>query len=239
MDSSPLKGSWVTFDGGDGAPVDAWVVMPAGTAKAPVVIVVHEIFGLTDWARSVTVKFASEGFIAVAPDFLTGKAADGRGGTRAIPEDQRRGINSALNLEEVSRRIGAAAKWALARPRSGVKYGVVGYCWGGGAAFDHATRSSDVSASVVYYGAAPEASRLASIRAPVLGLYGGADARINGGIPATESEMKRLGKRYDVNIYDGASHAFLKNQSGQDGANLAATKGAWPANLAFLRELLR
>ncbi|NLD94207.1 MAG: dienelactone hydrolase family protein [Fibrobacter sp.] len=239
MDSSPLKGTWVTIDAGENDMLDAWVVMPKGNAKAPVVIVVHEIFGLTDWARSVTVKFADEGFIAVAPDFLTGKASDGKGGTRMIPEDQRRGINSSLSLDDVSRRIEAAATWATNQKRSMGKYAVVGYCWGGGATFNHATRSSKVAASVVYYGAAPAIEKLSTINAPILGLYGGADNRINVGIAATETEMKRLNKRYDVHVYDGASHAFLKNQSGQEGANLKATEKAWPTNLAFLRELLK
>ena len=115
---------------------------------------------------------------------------------------------------------------------------MVGFCWGGSTSFAFAVDYADLDAAVVYYGTSPPTETLASVRAPVLGLYGGADNRVNSTIPAAQAELDRLGKRYEVNIYDGAGHGFLGRQSGQDGANQAASKGAWPATISFFRELL-
>ena len=114
----------------------------------------------------------------------------------------------------------------------------MGFCWGGSTSFAFAVDYGDLDAAVVYYGTSPPTEALSSIRAPVLGLYGGADNRVNSTIPAAQAELDRLGKRYDVNIYDGAGHGFLGRQSGQDGANRAASEGAWPATISFFRELL-
>jgi carboxymethylenebutenolidase len=114
---------------------------------------------------------------------------------------------------------------------------VIGFCWGGGRSFLHATHAPTLAASVVYYGSPPNADQLAAIRAPVLGLYGGADARINATIPATDSAMKRLGKSYEYHIFDGAGHGFLRGQENSE-ANAKAAQAAWPMTVAFLKAKL-
>jgi carboxymethylenebutenolidase len=95
----------------------------------------------------------------------------------------------------------------------------------------------ELDAAVVYYGTSPE-SGYDRIQAPVLGLYGGADNRVNATIPAAEEAMKALGKGYEPHVYEGAGHGFLRQQSGQEGANLRATEQAWPRTVAFFREHL-
>ena len=237
--SSPRHGEWVRYDAGMGDMVDAWVVYPERKDKAPVVVVIHEIFGLNDWARAVADQYAAEGFIAIAPDFLSGKASDGKGGTAALGgADAARAAMGRLDPAEVLRRLDGAAAYATSLPSATKAYGAVGFCWGGAISFAWATRQPKLGAAVVYYGTSPATAALASVQAPVLGLYGGADARVNATIPEAKAELDRLGKRYESEIYDGAGHAFLRQQSGQNGANLKASQAAWPRSVSFLRENL-
>ena len=237
LESSPRHGEWVTIPAAMGDKLDAWVVYPERKDRAPVVIVIHEIFGLTDWARSVADQLAADGFLAVAPDFLSGKGPDGKGSSALTP-DAARQINSALQPAEVVSRLNAVADWATKLPAATSKFGVVGYCWGGGISFRYATEQPNLGGAVVYYGVSPDTSALARVRAPVLGLYGGDDARVNATIPAAQEEMKRLGKRYEVEIYDGAGHAFLRQQDAREGANLRAAQSAWPRTVQFFKEAL-
>ena len=217
--------------------VEAWVVYPERKDRAPVVIVIHEIFGLTDWARAVADQLAAEGFIAAAPDFLSGKGPNG-GGTSSLDPDAARQINAGLDPAEVMRRLDATTAYAARLPAATGRFGVVGYCWGGGMSFLYAAEQPNLGAAVVYYGVSPAVSALARVRAPVLGLYGGEDARVNATIPAAQEQLKRLGRRYEVEIYKGAGHAFLRQLDGRDGANLRAAQKAWPRMVRFLRETL-
>jgi carboxymethylenebutenolidase len=234
---SPRHSEWVTVDAGGGDKVNLWVVYPERKDKASVVLVVHEIFGLNDWARGVADSLAAAGFIAVAPDFLSGKGPDGKG-SAAMTVDQARALNSALSPDEVFRRLDVAAKYATALPAARHEYGVVGFCWGGAISFGYATRQPALKASVVYYGTSPAKEALASIKAPVLGLYGGNDARVNATVSPAVEEMKKLGKRYETETYDGAGHGFLRQLEGQAGANLKAAQSAWPRTVAFLKQQL-
>jgi carboxymethylenebutenolidase len=234
--SSPRHGEWVTVQAG-GDSVEAWVVYPERQDRAPVVLVIHEILGLNDWARAVVDQLAAEGFIAVAPDFLSGKGPDGRG-TSSLSPDAARQINSSLQPAEVVRRLNAVAAYATKLPAATARFGVVGFCWGGGMSFLYATEQPNLGAAVVYYGVSPATAALARVRAPVLGLYGGDDARVNATIPAAQEELKRLGKRYEVELYDGAGHAFLRQQDAREGANLRAAQKAWPRTVAFLKQAL-
>lgn len=236
--ASPRHGEWVRFDAGGRDEVEAWIAYPERKDKAPVVIVVHEIFGLSDWARAVADQYAAEGFIAIVPDFLSGKAPDGIGGSAALGPEGARGAIARLDPAEIMKRLEGAAAFGTSLPSAAKSFGVVGFCWGGGVSFAWATQQPRLGAAVVYYGTSPAAAALASIKAPVLGLYGGADARVNATIPAAKAEMERLGKRYETEIYEGAGHAFLRQQAGQEGANLAAARAAWPRSLRFLREAL-
>jgi carboxymethylenebutenolidase len=132
--------------------------------------------------------------------------------------------------------IAAVARYGMNLPAARRRFAVVGFCWGGAASFDQATANHEgLGAAVVYYGSAPAAARMGSITAPVLGLYGGSDQRINAGIPAADSAMRALGKRYEYEIYDGAGHGFLRGQDGNE-ANASAARQAWPRTIAFLRQ---
>lgn len=236
INSSPRHGEWVRYDAGNGDSVRAWVVYPERRERAPVVIVVQEIFGLSDWIRGVADQLAADGFIAIAPDMLSGK---GPGGADVTDRQQATQLTRALGYAEVMRRLEAAARFATALPAASGRVGVVGFCWGGSNSFNLATHFAGLGAAVVYYGASPPDSNLAAVHAPVLGLYAGDDARVNATVPQAQATMQRLGKRFEVEMYDGAGHGFLRQQTGRDGANLRAARLAWPRTIAFFREHLR
>lgn len=240
LNASPRHGEYadLTVPGGD--KLRAWVSYPERKDKAPVIIVIHEIFGLSDWIRAVADQLAADGYIAVAPDLLTGKGPNG-GGTEAFAsrDDVVAGVR-ALTPDEVVKKLDAVRAYAMKLPAANGKTATVGYCWGGSTSFTYATRQPGLGAAVVYYGGSPsDASALAAIKAPVLGLYGEDDARVNATVPPAQAEMKKLGKVFDVHTYAGAGHGFLRAQSGREGANLKATQQAWPTMLAFFKQHLK
>jgi len=237
LDASPRHGEWVRYDAGGGDSVRMWVVYPERPDRAPVVVAVHEIFGASDWVRAVADQLAAEGFIALVPDLLTGKGPNG-GGSESMDQQATVAAIGTIAPDERVRRLVAAARWGMALPAARPVAGVIGFCWGGGSAFHLATQWPELGAAVVYYGPNPADSLLARVRAPVLGLYGGDDARVGATVPPAQAEMRRLGKRYDVLTFDGAGHGFLRDQAGRDGANRRASEQAWPRTIAFLRETL-
>ena len=236
LNASPRHGEWVKVESG-GDTINAWVVYPERSDPAPVVLVIHEIYGLTDWIRSVADQLAAEGYIAIAPDMLTGKGPAG-GGTESVDRDGAVALVRGLDRGEVVVRLNAAAQYATSLPAAQDKWASVGFCWGGRTSFAYAAAQPNLSAAVVYYGSSPTAEALARIQGPVLALYGGDDARVNKTIPAAETEMKRLGKSYQPEIYDGAGHGFLRAQEARDGANMRASERAWPETIGFLRREL-
>jgi carboxymethylenebutenolidase len=232
--ASPRHGEWAMIRTGADS-VRAWVVYPERSTKAPVVLVVHEIYALTAWVRGVADQLAANGFIAIAPDLLTGKVQL-EGDT--VPNSVAQAAIRALRPDDVHRQLEAVARYGMSLPAASPRYGIVGFCWGGGTSFAHAVRSpSGLGAAVVYYGPSPDTTDLARVRVPVLGLYGGDDQRINARIPATDSVMRRLGKPYDVHFFEGAGHGFLRGQEGRE-ANRLASERAWPLTLAFFRRHL-
>lgn len=233
--ASPRHGEWAMIKSGPDS-VRAWVVYPERRTKAPVVIVVHEIFGLSTWVRGVADQLAAEGFIAIAPDLLTGKI-DPSGPDSAVAE-RARAVIGTLKPEDVQRQLDDVAKYGMALPAALPKYGIVGYCWGGGVSFAHAAHAPALGASVVYYGVSPPADQIANVRAPVLGLYGDNDMRVNSTIPVADSVLKARKKTYEHSIFPGAGHGFLRAQDGQNGANLSATKEAWPRTVAWFKKYL-
>ena len=237
LTTSPRHGEWVTIPG-PGGTFEAWVVYPERSGPAPVVLVIHEIFGLNDWARAVADQLAAEGFIAIAPDFLSGKAPDGKGGSAVLGPDAGRAAMGKLDPAEVLGRLDASAKYGTSLPSATKAFGVVGYCWGGGISYGWATAQPDLGAAVGFYGTAPAKDALARIKAPVLALYGGSDARVTSTLAPFQEEMKRLGKVFEAEVYEGAGHAFLRQQAGQNGANLLATQKSWPRTVAFLKSAL-
>ncbi len=234
--ASTRHAEWAMVRVGNDDSVRVWVVYPERRTNAPVVIVVHEIFGLSTWIRGVADQLAADGFIAVAPDFLTGYT--GVFHPDSLPVDSARALIRRLDADQIQRRIDATARWGMALPAAVSRYGIVGFCWGGSVVFNHAVHSPTLGAGVAYYGAAPEPGRLTPVRAPVLGLYGENDARVNATIAPTDSAMRVMGKTYQAQIFPGAGHGFLRQQEAPSGANLEATRRAWPATLAWFRRYL-
>lgn len=236
LSSSPRHGEWVMIRTSNGDSLRAWVVYPERSSKAPVVLVVHEIFGLSSWVRSVADQLAADGFIAIAPDLLTMKNLPD--GPDSVVAPLARAVIGTLDPAWVQRQLDAVARYGVSLPAAENKYGIVGFCWGGGISFAHAVHSPGLGASVVYYGTSPKTADLDSVRAPVLGLYGGNDARVDATIPPADSALRALGRTYVYNIYPGAGHGFLRQQTGMDGANMAATRAAWPATIAWFKKYL-
>jgi carboxymethylenebutenolidase len=234
--ASTRHAEWAMIRVGERDSVRAWVVYPERRTKAPVIIVVHEIFGLSTWVRGVADQLAADGFVAVAPDFLTGHT--GAFHPDSLPVDSARALIRRLDPEQIQSRIDGVARWATALPAALPRYGIVGFCWGGSVVFNHAVHAPMLGAAVAYYGAAPAPERLTSVRAPVLGLYGENDERVNATIAPTDSTMRATGKTYEARVFPGAGHGFLRQQDAQAGANLEATRRAWPATLMWFRRYL-
>ncbi|HZL36509.1 MAG TPA: dienelactone hydrolase family protein [Tepidisphaeraceae bacterium] len=237
LDKSPRHGEWVDVAvPGAKAPLRSYIVYPERKDKAPVVIVIHEIFGLSDWVRSVADQLAAEGFIAIAPDLLSGHGKGG-GGTDSYGsrDDVVKAIRE-VKADEVMRDLNAARQYAIKLPAASAKSATIGFCWGGGQSFAYAGVQPGLNAAVVYYGTPPGANVLARIACPVAGFYGGTDGRIAMTVEPTKKQMEKLGKSYAPHIYEGAGHGFLRAQQGQNGANQKAADQAWPATIAFLKE---
>ncbi len=239
LNASPRHGEYADIALAGGGTLRTWVSYPERKDKAPVVIVIHEIFGLSDWVRGVADQLAADGYIAIAPDLLSGKGPNG-GGTDAFAsrDDVVAGVRG-LAEDDVVTRLNAVRDYGLKLPAANGKTATVGYCWGGSTSFTYATRQPGLNAAVVFYGTSPSApGTLSAIKAPVLGLYGENDARVNATIDGAKAEMAKLNKVFEPHIYPGAGHGFLRAQSGQDGANLKATEAAWPTMLAFFKKHL-
>ena len=239
LDKSPRHGELVDIKMASGGPVKAWIVYPERKAKTGVVIVIHEIYGLSDWIRGVADQLAREGFIAVAPDLISGHGPGGGGTDSAGSRDDVVKLIRGLTPEEVTTRLNAVREFAIRLPAANGKSATIGFCWGGGNSFAYAASQPNLNAAVVYYGTSPEAADLARVKAPVLGLYGGDDSRVDATVPPAEAEMKKLGKTYEPHLYEGAGHGFLRAQDDREGANLRATRQAWPRTVAFLSEQLK
>jgi len=238
LSSSTRHGEWVDVKLADGKKLSTWVVYPEKKEKAGAVIVIHEIFGMTDWVRGVADQLAKEGFIALAPDLLSGMGPNG-GGTDSLGEDVGKVIKS-LSPEAVVARLDAVYDYAVALPSANGNVGVVGFCWGGGASFNYATAQPKLDAAVVYYGTPPaDPASYAKIVAPVRGHYGGDDARVTATIPTAEAAMTKAGKSFTAKVYEGAGHGFLRQQGERSGANLKAAEQAWPATVEFFHERLK
>ena len=228
---SPRHGEWVDLKSGDRT-IKAFVVYPERKNKAPVVIVIHEIFGLTDWVRGVCDQLAENGVIAIAPDLLSGQAfADVDGARKAISE---------LPQEQVKADLDAASDYALKIPAANGALAVCGFCWGGGWAFAYANENPKLKATYSFYGTAPdEASKVAKIPCPVYGFYAEKDERVDATIPKAEELMKAAGKKYEPVIYQGATHGFMREgeMPNADEANKKARQDAWTRWKTLLKQL--
>ncbi len=240
LDRSPRHGEYVDVKNpAGGAAIRTWVMYPERKDKAGVVLVIHEVFGLSDWARAVADQLAMEGFIAVVPDLVSGMGPNGKGSDSSASRDDVVSLVRALTPAEATARLNAVRDYAIHLPAANGKLATVGFCWGGGRSFAYAVSQPAVAGAVVYYGTPPEAADIAQIKAPIVGFYGGDDARVTATVAATEAEMRKAGKSYEPHIFAGAGHGFLRAQDDRNGANLKAAQQAWPRTVAFLREQLR
>jgi carboxymethylenebutenolidase len=214
LEKSPRHREYVPLKHGDRT-VQALVVYPEVKAKAPVIVMIHEIFGLSDWVKEMADELAGQGYIVVAPDLLTGSGPDG-GGTESLGgQDKVVQAVGKLSPDQVLADLDAAADYGKKLPSANGKVYVAGFCWGGGKSFAFATHRKDLSAAFVFYG--PPPPDFSMITAPVYGFYAGNDARISATVPATTDAMKAAGKKYDPVIYEGAGHGFMR--AGEDPGN--------------------
>jgi carboxymethylenebutenolidase len=243
LKESPRHGEWVDIKLADGTPMKSWVVYPERATKSGVVLVIHDIRGMSDIARAAGDQLAQDGFIAIVPDFVSGKGPNG-GGTESLGTGVGQAIQTLTSADRVAR-LNAAMEYGKKLPASNGKTGVIGFCWGGQGSFLFASAQPALNAAVVYYGDAPGANdntletALANVKAPVLGLYAGNDARIGATVPPTEAAMKKLGKSYEIHTYEGAGHGFMGAQAGAGGANLKAAEQSWPLAVAHFRKHLQ
>lgn len=235
VDKSPRKREWVSVRH-DGRSVESFVAYPASQAKAPTIVVIHEIFGMSDWVENVTDEFAQAGFVAIAPDLLSGMGPNG-GRTKDIPAAEVGQTINKLPPDQITADLNAVADYCSKLPASNGKVCVVGFSWGGGQSFRFATNRRNLSAAFVFYGNGPAAEAMATIQAPVYGFYGGADQRIGATVPPTQEQMKAAGKFFEPVTYEGAAHGFMRAGAQPDAtaANAKARADAW-VRLKALRE---
>jgi carboxymethylenebutenolidase len=236
LDASPRHHEYVNLQHG-GRTVSAFVVYPEVKTKAPVIVLIHEIFGLSDWAKEMADELAGAGFIVVAPDLLTGFGPN-NGGSDSFPSmDATTKAVSGLDAAVVTADLDAAADYAKKIPAANGKIAVAGFCWGGSKSFAFATHRKDLSAAFVFYGSGP--SDVTTITAPVYGFYAGNDARIGATIPATTDAMKAAGKKYEPVTYEGAGHGFMRAGEAPDAspANKAAREQGFTRLVTLVKEM--
>jgi carboxymethylenebutenolidase len=235
LDASPRHHEYVPLKHGNRT-LQAFVVYPEVKAKAPVVILIHEIFGLSDWAKEMADELAAQGFIVIAPDLLSGFGPNGGGSSEFSSQDATVKAVSGLDPDVVTADLDAAADYGKHLPAADGKLAAIGFCWGGGKSFAFATQRKDLSADFVFYGTGP--ADVSAITAPVYGFYAGNDARIGATIPGTLAAMKAAGKKYDPVTYDGAGHGFMR--AGEDPTNtVPGNKTARDEGFARLVKLLQ
>lgn len=227
LEKSSRHREWVTVKHGDRS-VETFVVYPESKSKTPVVLIIHEIFGMTDWVEDLADQVAAAGYIAIAPDLLSGMGPNG-GRSSDFAEGKTMEAVSHLNPDQVTADLNAAADYGLKLPASSGKLFVAGFCWGGSQTFRFATNRPDLSAAFVFYGGPPEKDAMARIKAPVYGFYAGNDARIDATIPDTVTAMQAAGKAYETVTYEGAGHGFMRAGEAPDAndANKKARADAW------------
>ena len=227
LEKSPRHREWVTVKH-DGRSVETFVVYPESKSKTPVVLVIHEIFGMTDWVQDLADQVAEAGYIAVAPDLLSGMGPNG-GRSSDFPQGKATEAVSHLNPDQVTADLNAAADYGRKLPASNGKLFVAGFCWGGGQTFRFATNRPDLAAAFVFYGPPPDKDAMARINAPVYGFYAGDDARIGATLPDTVQNMTVAGKHFAPVTYEGAGHGFMRAGEAPDAseANRKAREESW------------
>jgi carboxymethylenebutenolidase len=229
LEQSPRHLEWVTVKYGD-REVKCFLAFPEVSGKATAVVVIHEIFGLTDWVRGVADQLAEAGFIAIAPDLLSGSAPGGGGTEEWGSGDAVRKAIAALPPDQITADLKAVVDYVGALPASNGHVTVGGFCWGGAQTFRFATNHDGIKAGFVFYGTGPDdESAIGRIQAPIYGFYGENDARVNATIEPSAAMMKRAGKTFEPVIYDGAGHGFMRSGEAPDAsdANRQARADGW------------
>src|ERR1035438_7094396 len=209
LEKSPRHQEWIKVKNGS-REVQCFVVYPELKDKATAIVMIHEIFGLSDWAREMADELAAEGYIVVAPDLLSGAGPSGGGSDSFTNQSAVTKAVSMLPPDQVTGDLNAAADYAAKIPAANGKIVIAGFCWGGGQSFRFATNNKDVKAAFVFYGPPPSGDDMAKINCPVYGFYGGNDARITATVPKATDQMKAAGKTYEPVTYDGAGHGFMR-----------------------------
>jgi len=227
LQTSPRHREWVSVKH-DGRQVQTFVVYPESKDKTPVVLIIHEIFGMSDWVQDLADQVAAAGYIAVAPDLLSGMAPNG-GRTSDIAQDKVTEAVSNLSPEQITADLNSVADYAKNLPASNGKLFVAGFCWGGGQSFRFATNRNDLRGAFVFYGVSPAKDAMTRINAPVYGFYAGNDARIDATLPETSAQMKAAGQTFESVVYEGAGHGFMRAGEAPDAsdANKKARQQAW------------
>jgi carboxymethylenebutenolidase len=236
---SPRHQEWVKLKH-DSREVQCFVVYPEVKDKATTIVLIHEIFGLTDWACEMADELAAEGYIVIAPDLLTGSATNG-GGTEELIKSGGNVGKAIMDLppDQITADLKSAVDYAAKIPAANGKVVVAGFCWGGGQSFRFATNNKDVKAAFVFYGTPPDSGDMAKIACPVHGFYGGNDARVTATVPKATEQMKAAGKTYEPVIYDGAGHGFMRAGEAPDAndANKKARDVAFQRTLELLKKI--
>lgn len=229
LENSPRHHEWAEISYDD-RKVHTFVAYPEVSENALAVIVIHENRGLTDWVRSFADQMAEAGYIALAPDLLSGFSEKFQKTSDFPVSDDARSAIYELDPDQVTQDLLAVQQYAQGLDAANGKTAVMGFCWGGSNTFRFATNAQNLEAALVFYGTAPkEQSELARIKTPVYGFYGGNDNRVNATIEATEQMMKAEEKFYEYEIYEGAGHAFMRRGDDPEGdaPNKAARDQAW------------
>ncbi len=236
IEKSPRHREWVGVKH-DGRTIETFVVYPESKDKRPVVLVIHEIFGLTDWVQDLSDQLAEAGYIVVAPDLLSGKGPNG-GRTDSFADGKEIEAIRALNADDVTADLNAVADYGLKLPAANGKLYVAGFCWGGSQSFRFATNRADLSAAFVFYGSAPDKADIPRIKAPVYGFYAENDARIGATIPDTVQTMKDASKTYEPVTYKDAGHGFMRAGEAPDSSpgNKQAREDAWKRWMELLQK---
>ena len=234
--SSPRHHEYVAVKSGSRT-VQVFVDYPEVPGKAPVVLLIHEIFGLSDWAKEMADELAAHGFLVVEPDLLSGMGPGGGGSASFAGQDAVVQAVSTLDPAQVTADLNAVADYGRKLPAANGKLAVAGFCWGGGKSFQFATERTDLSAAFVFYGPPPPDAALPSIKAPVYGFYAGNDARVSATVPATTTAMKADGKTYLPVVYSGAGHGFMRAGEAPDASpeNKKARDEAFARLLSLLQ----
>jgi carboxymethylenebutenolidase len=235
LDKSPRHLEWVTVKSGDRT-VKCFIGFPEVKTMATTVVLIHEIFGLSDWMRGMVDQFAEAGYIAIAPDFLSGMGPNGGGTDSFGANDNVRGKIQGLPDSQVMADVKAAADYVSKLPASNGKVVVGGFCWGGGKTFNYAATGAPFAAGLVFYGTAVKPEQMAAIKVPIYGFYGGNDARITAAVPEVTEQMKAAKKKYDPVTYAEAGHGFMR--AGEDPEATAPNKKAREESWKRIKEIL-